>query len=557
MKSHPAWIGVSAALTIAACAHTGGSATPSPPATAATADQDSSSPRADGTNAPCRDGVLVVYETGPPPGHQPLPDHTGELLNGDWDIAAQCLSGKGEMGWNEGRHSTLVSASRQREKRPSVISDDAGGAIIVVEISYLSGAMQGRSSDVVAQRIGPDGTLRWVEGQRSALVASTDLAEEAPVAVSDGAGGAIVFFEVVPPDARNGDRDIFAQRLGADGTRRWRSGDRSVPISTSPLREQHLTAIPDGAGGAYVAFEIGGTSASGQVQTDLILHRIDADGGLSWGDGKLVAGRSRAGWSARDASLVADGSGGVIVVFEAAWYDAGRAGDVDVLAARYESSGRALWGRSVPFTTVATTPLPERAPSPLSDGDGGVMVFFEVEVVAGERAGRIDIFGQRLDGAGAAVWNGGRHASPVSSGRWQERRPMAVKDGAGGAIVVYEAEHGPGQYAGDIDIAAQRVGPGGELMWLAGERSQDLASTPLLELSSHVQADGAGGVFVVYEAVPRDGEDAGDSLIAAQRVSADGALQWHDGKHPSLVAASRQQERHPSVVPASMDGPRN
>ncbi len=495
---------------------------------------------------PCLGGVLVAYESGPAPA--PAGSADGE----DWDIAAQCLSGAGEMGWNEGHHSAMVSASAQRERRPSVVSDGAGGAIIAVEISYLSEDQQQRSSDVVAQRVGPRGELLWVEGQRSALVATTVLAEEAPVAVSDGTGGAIIFFEVGPPGPSDpADRDVFAQRLGPDGQRQWLGGQRNVAVSTSPLREANVRALPDGASGAFVAFEIGDPAGGEPRQTDIVLQHVDAQGRLVWGEGRLVAGSARAAWSARRPRLVDDGEGGVIVVFEAAWYGQRRAGDVDILAARFDRAGRALWETWVPFLAVATAPLPARARAALADGHGGVLVFFEVETLEGERAGRVDIFGQRLDATGRATWNEGRFSSPVSSGRWQERRPSAVGDGAGGAIVVFEAEHGAGTHAGDIDIAAQRVGANGELLWLGGERSADLASTPLLELSSQALPDGEGGAFVIYEAVPREGDEAGNSLIVAVRVSGTGELLWHGGQHPSIVAASNRRERRPAAVTAT------
>jgi hypothetical protein len=85
-------------------------------------------------------------------------------------------------------------------------------------------------------------------------------------------------------------------------------------------------------------------------------------------------------------------------------------------------------------------------------------------------------------------------------------------------IVVFEQHARVGEYAGDIDIAAQRLSPTGELGWLEGERAVDIAGGPELERNPYAIPDGSGGAIVVSESEARTGEHKGDSEIAAQRI---------------------------------------
>ncbi len=57
---------------------------------------------------------------------------------------------------------------------------------------------------------------------------------------------------------------------------------------------------------------------------------------------------------------------------------------------------------------------------------GGAVVVFEVEVREGEFAGDIDVFAQRIDASGAMVWNEGERSTMVAGSKWGETEPRAV-----------------------------------------------------------------------------------------------------------------------------------
>src|SRR5258705_3394047 len=90
----------------------------------------------------------------------------------------------------------------------------------------------------------------------------------APACVSDGTGGVVVAWE----DSRNGERNIFAQRLTVAGARAW--GDTGVAICVAPGDQLAPAIAPDGAGGAVIAWY---DLRSGN--RDIYAQRVDAAGG--------------------------------------------------------------------------------------------------------------------------------------------------------------------------------------------------------------------------------------------------------------------------------------
>src|ERR1043165_2487322 len=71
------------------------------------------------------------------------------------------------------------------------------------------------SYDIYAQRLGPNGTSLW---QRNGLVVASAANEQLnPTIIADGSGGWIVAWQ----DRRNGSYDIYAQRLDSSGASQW------------------------------------------------------------------------------------------------------------------------------------------------------------------------------------------------------------------------------------------------------------------------------------------------------------------------------------------------
>ncbi|MGH7731920.1 MAG: hypothetical protein ACRENJ_11795, partial [Candidatus Eiseniibacteriota bacterium] len=200
----------------------------------------------------------------------------------------------------------------------------------------------------------------------------------APVMVQAG-GGEIVVWD----DYRGGERDIYAQKLGAAGVTQWVLD--GVPVCKATGSQRDPRAISDGAGGAIVVWQDARAGA-----TDIYAQRIDADGVALWATGGvLVCG---AGGDQKAPVVVGDGQGGAVV----AWVDERSAGS-DVYAQRIGAGGVMQWGGG--GVAVCTAWGVQQELAVVGDGQRGAIVVWQ-----DRRSGTGDIYARRVDESGVAQW---------------------------------------------------------------------------------------------------------------------------------------------------------
>jgi hypothetical protein len=128
-----------------------------------------------------------------------------DYRNSNYDIFAQRLDASGAQLWNA--LGVVVCVETGNQLFPKVVSDDAGGAIIVFEDNRTW------PKQVTAQRMDASGNAAWTAGGETLCdaIGNRDYYRMA----SDGAGGAIVTWE----DNRYGgtNDDIFAQQISVSG----------------------------------------------------------------------------------------------------------------------------------------------------------------------------------------------------------------------------------------------------------------------------------------------------------------------------------------------------
>jgi hypothetical protein len=215
-----------------------------------------------------------------------------------------------------------------------------------------------------------------------------------------------------------------------------------------------------------------------------------------------------------DPQITADGSGGVIIV----WEDT-RGFPWDAYAQRVDGSGNIQW-------TVDGVPVDLSFPSyqdyPViaSDGAGGAIIAWD--------AGGV----QRLDGAGNAVWASGY----VDVGLGVTR---IISDGSGGAIVagvIGTTNH---------DVYAQRLDGSGNPLWTTSPLLVSGATG--MQLAPTLASDGSGGAIITWE-----DRRSGTDDIYAQHIDAGGIAQWTtDGD--SVCTAANDQEV-PEVIASGTGG---
>jgi hypothetical protein len=235
---------------------------------------------------------------------------------------------------------------------------------------------------------------------------------------------------------------------------------------------------------------------------------------------------ARAGWidngtpltlqrgSIEPGAIAADGSSGVILVFEACEKGLGR-----VIAQRLGAAGVALWGEE--GISVCKAEGDQQYPRIVGDGEGGAVIAWYDTRAAGP-----GIYVQRIDASGVAQWAGGG-VRLLATGA--STIPVMASDGAGGAIVAWSSWRGVSRY----DIHAQRVDASGGTVWTEGGVAVCTAAGDQDQVQ--VASDDGGGAIVAWK--DARGPSPG---IYAQRVSGAGTVEWAEDGVPLCTESGGQ-----------------
>ncbi|MBN1676620.1 MAG: cadherin-like domain-containing protein [Kiritimatiellae bacterium] len=204
---------------------------------------------------------------------------------------------------------------------------DATGAQDTIEMdrAYHGGAIlawsdsRTDSGDIYAQKLAGDGGPSWTSN--GIPVCDASFFQGSPVLATDGAGRAFITWE----DLRNGQYDIYAQALDANGQAMWTSNGRAA--CTFAGEQRTPSSAPDGRGGSFFAWQDRRDGTE-----DVYVQRFDPAGSGLWtSDGVVTANSTN---SQSEVQIVPDGQGGVIL----AWHDE-RSGARDVYAQRLNEYG--------------------------------------------------------------------------------------------------------------------------------------------------------------------------------------------------------------------------
>lgn len=296
-----------------------------------------------------------------------------DLLNGaDYDVRAQRLTEDGLPAWPE--YGIEVCTAAGDQLRVGIVPDGAGGAIMC----WYDG--RGEGNDIYAQRVNATGTVVWAAGGVPVCDAAGD--QEWARMIEDGWGGAIIAWY----DSRGNDRDVYAQRIGADGDPLWNPG--GVLLCGAPGDQTMRDIVTGGgSGGAVVLWEDG---RGGDL--DIYAQKVDAGGNPLWAaDGVLVCSQA---YDQDWPTAATDGAGGAII----AWRDyRDPLYDYDLFAQRIDSTGSALW--TTGGMPLANARYLQQNIQIAPDDHGGVMIAWRDS--RRDPPETSDIYAQGLDGNGA------------------------------------------------------------------------------------------------------------------------------------------------------------
>jgi Secretion system C-terminal sorting domain len=264
------------------------------------------------------------------------------------NIYAQGINADGTLKWSE----VPVCTRPEGQIQPAIISDGSGGAIIVWR-DARNQSNGTSSSDIYAQHTGANGLTKWTTDGIG--ICEAFRAQLNPMLISDDSGGAIISWQ----DERNGNEDIFAQRINADGIAQWTAD--GIGIITTPDNQTKTSITSDQAGGAIFAWE----DWSGYVN-NIYTQRVSGNGVILWAiDGVPIGTPGKF-----SPNLVSDGNEGAMLV----WEDYG--GTVDGVNAQHlDAIGTELWGFG--GVVVSNAYGSQLNPRLVNDNNGGIIIVWD------------------------------------------------------------------------------------------------------------------------------------------------------------------------------------
>ncbi len=336
-------------------------------------------------------------------------------------------------------------------------------------------------------------------------VAPTSTDQNGPRVIGEPDGGALIVWE----DPRvSSNYDIYAQRLTASGTVAPGWAASGVALSTDVKHESEPVVVADGSGGAIVVFQ----HWYGYSPLDIDIHanRVTGAGAIAPGwpaDGIAV---TAATYVQRRPVIARDGAGGAFVAWEDSWPSLGA--ETDVSGSHIMPSGTIAPGWGLVGQLLCEAPGEQYGPRIVEASGGSAIV-----VWSDRRSGfpNEDIFAQRVAGDGTLLW--GLSGAEACSAPGLQSNPELCSDGYGGAIAAWDDNR-----SGGSDLFAQRLGLSGESLWTGG--GQQLCTTiDYWGGTKSLSANGQGGAVVVWE-----DHRAGvlDPSIYAQHIAASGQRAW-------------------------------
>ena len=430
--------------------------------------------------------------------------------------------------WSSSATQNLPLCIAQNEQRfPVLIADGQGGAIVAWSDARHA------NRDIFAQRVSAAGDMHW----RPNGIPICDLpsSQSWPLIVSDTDGGAILVWG----DTRHGNQDSYAQRIDANGNKLWNA--EGVPVCTHPTLQDDVNAIADGKGGVIVVWEDWRNG-----NQDIYAQRIDNTGKPLWEANGVPVYKGEG--DQYDPVLIADGQGGAIF----AWWDISTP-DWNIYAQRLSADGKSMWnagdGAENAPIPVCTARGNQGAPVVVNDKNGGVFFVWSDYRNDPNFYTSAQLYAQHITAKGDALWE--KDGIPICKLRVNQQQPDCIPDGSGGFIVTWWDERNI-----FADIYAQRINADGETLW-----NDENSDFPEGGISVCIEA----GVQRLPRLVPTDEmgaivywldyrEDFGDSTedaIYAQRLDADGKPLWEINGIP--VCSAPKAQITPQAIAASLN----
>lgn len=398
---------------------------------------------------------------------------------GERDLWAQKVDGAGNMVWGE---PVLIDGKPDRQEDP-VITRTSDNNYVIAWIDF-SADLDG---DVYAQKIDGEGNLLWQEGGVPVCTLAgmqIDLNME-----PDNEGGVYIIWV----DSRNPSKDLFGQRLSANGSPLWIVN--GIPIANGLGDEMQNTMLPDGEGGMIIAY-----THSYASNDDLYAKRFNANGTMVWQNTLVI---SEAEGSQSDIRMAALNDGNFVFT----WADK-RSADTDIYAQKINLAGDLLWGSYlIVYSDQNGLARPQVNPRIVKTSDNGVIIVWEDFRLDTQNP---DLFAQKISASGIKQWS--EQGIALCTAEFAQVGPRLASDNNGGCFVVWDDLRNGN--APNVDIYAQHLSASGNALWEANGKAICIApneqSGSLIKVSNNIVFINwmdirNGSVGIYYQALTYEG----------------------------------------------------
>jgi len=394
---------------------------------------------------------------------------------------------------------TAICTATGGQDSPTIVSDGSGGAIITWE-DYGNGS----NYDIYAQRVNASGVPQWTAN--GVAICTVDSGQRYPTIVSDWSGGAIITWQ----DYRNGNWDIYAQRVNASGVPQWTTNGDSICMATGD--QLRPTLVSDGSHGAIITWE----DYRSATNYDIYAQHVNASGAVQWTAGGVAICTET--HTQVSPTIVSDGSAGAIIAWQDVRTDAG-----DIYAQHVNASGAVQW--TAGGVAVCTAAHDQYYPTIVSDGgSGGAIITWQ-----DNRNDNYDIYAQHVNASGVPQWTANGVA--ICTETHDQYSPTIVFDGSSGAIITWPDSRG--------GIYAQRVDASGDTLWKADGVAICTATGD--QQYPTIVSDGSHGAIITWQDTRNGNYD-----IYARLVNASGVVQWTAGG--AAICTATGDQTYPTLV---------
>lgn len=490
-----------------------------------------------------RNGNVVVAAPGQQVSHTADSDGSGGMIiawkddriGGDFNIWAQRIRPDGTMFWGNGEGIQVCNHPANQET-PKLCPDGQGGAFFCWVDNRNADVT---NQDIYGQRVTANGALMWGAVNQGEAICTAEWEQISNRIVLSEAGTAIVTWEDKRSDGV--DIDIYAMRIAGENRmqKTWQNQQGELVIS-APSNQSQPRLYPDAQGGAYFVWE--DERFGGFPEIDIWIQRLNVDGQRMWADeGVPVVGAHEEGddglFTQTGPLIRRTADGGCLVT----WSDQ-RSGSIHLGAQRFNGNGESIWiDNGLPLAEgYSQNALYPKVFGKLDDAEKFAVVWLDGRYAA---QGTFPFIQYGVNNDGIDNGSGVDILLPIGGKAAMSTDIVgggidisATKSGDGGMILVWEDHRRNQPYS----IYGQKFDGDGNLLW--GENALHLAEFRWDQKLPLVCSDGAGGAIAAWRAPTAD--DYYD--IYCQRINSAGDREW--GDNGIQITGNRVDETVEAIV---------